>query len=158
MKSILNILKKVAIVLVVLIALGAIFGGGGKSSDKVSSSSGSDQGKVSVEKTEAESDTTMEEVAKEEAPKEKYTITDEELDTSNPYSAVIRGILTNNTDRDYGYLQVEYILYDADGNQIGSALANVNNLKAGGSWKFEAVTLKSPDEIAAFELADVTGF
>lgn len=157
MKSILNILKKAAIVLVVLIALGAIFGGG-KSSDTVSSSSGSDEGKVSVESTEAEPEATEEEAAKKEEPQEKYTVTDEELDTSNPYSAVIRGILTNNTDRDYSYLQVEYILYDADGNQIGSALANVNNLKAGGSWKFEAATLKSPDEIAAFELADVTGF
>ena len=36
------------------------------------------------------------------------------------------------------YLQIEYNLYDADGAQIGTALANINNLKAGGTWKFEA--------------------
>jgi len=156
MKSILGILKKVAIVVVVVIALAAIFGGG-ESSNKVSTDTGSDKGKVSAEANESASNST-EEAASTEAPKEKYTITEEELDTSNPYNVVVRGILTNNTDRDYSYLQVEYILYDADGNQVGSALANVNNLKAGGSWKFEASSLKGADEVAGYELADVTGF
>lgn len=156
MKTIVNVLKKVAIALVVLVALGVIFGG--SSQDKVSSSSGSDKGKVEVASSSS-GDAGGQETAVEPAqPKEKYTITNEELDTSNPYSASITGVLTNNTDRDYSYVQVEYILYDGAGNQIGSAWANINNLKAGGTWKFEAVTLQAPDEIAAYELADVTAF
>lgn len=156
MKTIVNVLKKVAIALVVLVALGVIFGG--SSQDKVSSSSGSDKGKVEVASSSS-GDAGGQETAVEPAqPKEKYTITNEELDTSNPYSASITGVLTNNTDRDYSYVQVEYIIYDAEGNQVGNALDNINNLKAGGSWKFSAIVLTSPDEIAAYELADVTAF
>ena len=48
--------------------------------------------------------------------------------------------------------------YDADGAQVGTALANTNNLKAGGTWKFEAVGTASPDEVASYERVDVTGF
>ena len=72
--------------------------------------------------------------------------------------AVIAGTLTNNTDSDKSYIQVEYVIYDADGAQIGTALANTNNLKAGGTWKFEAASTVEPDEVASWELADVTGF
>ena len=49
-------------------------------------------------------------------------------------------------------------LYDADGNQVGTALANTNHLKAGGSWKFEALGTVSPDQVASWERSDVSGF
>ena len=51
-----------------------------------------------------------------------------------------------------------YKLYDADGNQVGTALANTNHLKAGGSWKFEALGTVSPDQVASWERSDVSGF
>lgn len=89
--------------------------------------------------------------------KEPYTITEENL-AKDEYSAKITGTLTNNTDKDYGYIQVEYNLYDADGAQIGTAFANTNNLKAGGVWKFEALCLVEPDKIAKFERTGVDGF
>ena len=47
---------------------------------------------------------------------------------------------------------------DADGNQVGTALANTNHLKAGGSWKFEALGTVSPDQVASWERSDVSGF
>lgn len=56
------------------------------------------------------------------------------------------------------YIQIEYVLYDADGNQVGTALANTNHLKAGGSWKFEALGTVSPDQVASWERSDVSGF
>ncbi len=87
-----------------------------------------------------------------------YTVTDEALDSSNEYAASITGTLTNNSDQDKSYIQVEYRLYDASGAQIGTALANTNNLKAGGSWKFEALCTQAPSEIASWELAEVSGF
>ena len=90
--------------------------------------------------------------------KDPYTITDEQLDTSNQFALYIKGTLTNNTDSEVSYIQVEYNLYDADGAQVGTALANTNNLKAGGTWKFEAIGTASPDEVASYELIDVTGF
>ena len=156
MKVIGKILKGIGIAVVVLVLLGIVFGGG--NSKKASSDSGSDKGQVAVSENSTE-DEKQQETAKEEASatetsKEKYTITDEAFDTSNPYMASITGKLTNNTD----HLQIEYTLYDNEGNQIGTALANVNNLKAGATWKFEAATFKAPDEIGSYELADVTGF
>lgn len=141
--------KIVAIVIVVLVVIAAI---GGTSNDGSSSTSeGSSQ-----EATEQQ--TTQEQTDAEDEQDEPYTVTDEELDTSNPYTTYITGTLTNNTDNEVSYIQVEYNLYDADGAQIGTALANTNNLKAGGTWKFEALGTASPDEVASYELVDVTGF
>lgn len=53
-------------------------------------------------------------------------------------SYTISGILSNNGG-DLSYIQITIPLYDADGNKLGTALANCNNLKEGESWKFEAV-------------------
>lgn len=89
------------------------------------------------------------------AEEEKYTIEGETM-TSDGYSTKIAGTLTNNTDKEIGYLQLSYTLYDADGAQLGSAFANINNLEPGGVWKFEAVAFES--NVATYKLADVTGF
>ena len=61
-------------------------------------------------------------------PQEPYTIADEAEDTSNQFAYKITGTLTNNTDKEKSYIQIEYVLYDADGNQVGTALANTNHL------------------------------
>lgn len=53
-------------------------------------------------------------------------------------SYTVSGILVNNKS-DLSYIQITIPLYDADGNKLGTALANCNNLKEGESWKFEAV-------------------
>lgn len=95
---------------------------------------------------------------KEEQKQDPYTITEETADTSNSFDYAVTGILTNNSGRDAGYIQVTYNLFDADNNQIGTAMANTNNLKAGGTWKFKASSLKNPSEVARYELSDVTGF
>lgn len=114
--------------------------------------------------SDATTETTASEAASTEAasteaaPVEDYAVSDETLDTSNPYAAYITGTLTNNKDTDVSYVQVEYVLYDADGAQIGTALANTNNLKAGGSWKYEAYVTADAASIATFELAEITGF
>lgn len=114
--------------------------------------------------SDATTETTASEAASTEAasteaaPVEDYTVSDETLDTSNPYAAYITGTLTNNKDTDVSYVQVEYVLYDADGAQIGTALANTNNLKASGSWKYEAYVTADAASIASFELAEITGF
>ncbi len=91
-------------------------------------------------------------------PQEPYIIADEAEDTSSQFAYKITGTLTNNTDKEKSYIQIEYVLYDADGNQVGTALANTNHLKAGGSWKFEALGTVSPDQVASWERSDVSGF
>ena len=126
--------KIILIVVVAIIALGAFgsLSGGDKGSD--SSTSG---GTAKTEQAE-------------EKKQEPYT--------SNPYGVKITGTLVNNTDDDKSYLQIEYNLYDADGAQIGTALANINNLKAGGTWKFEAASMEKPEDVASWERVDVSGF
>lgn len=83
-----------------------------------------------------------------------FTIEGEALDKSE-YSASITGTFLNNTDGDLSTVSLSYILYDADGSQIGNAYASATDVKAGASWKFEAYCSASPDEIASFERSDV---
>ena len=89
--------------------------------------------------------------------KPKYEFVEEPTLSTNEYgNQIIVGVIKNNTSVDKDYIQVSFTLYDADGNNIGTAWANTNNLKAGGTWKFEAMILE--DGMATFELDEVTGF
>ena len=72
------------------------------------------------------------------------------------FSSNIVGVVKNNTDKDYSYLQISFTLYDIDGNVVGSAFANVNNIKAGGTWRFEAMFFE--DNAATWELDEITGW
>ena len=88
---------------------------------------------------------------------DKYSIDGEEL-TGDAYSCKISGVYTNKAGKDLSYVQVSYNLFDADGNQIGTALANTNNLSDGGTWKFEAFGSAAVDQVASYKIGDVTGF
>lgn len=135
--------KIVLIVIVLLVVVGVAAGGAGSSNGTSSDSSSSSSEPTAVQQTEK---------------KEEYTITDEAVDTSNQYMFTINGTLTNNSDSDKSYIQVSYNLYDSDGAQVGTALANTNNLKAGGTWKFSAVGTVDPSKVASWERTEVTGF
>lgn len=86
----------------------------------------------------------------------KYEFTQEPEMVHENYTNKIVGIIKNNTSNDKSYIQVTFTLYDADGNNIGTAIDNTNNLKADGTWKFEAIILE--DNVATFELDEVSGF
>lgn len=90
-------------------------------------------------------------------PADKYSIDGEEL-TGDAYSCKISGVYTNKAGKDLSYVQVSYNLFDADGNQIGTALANTNNLADGGTWKFEAFGSAAVDQVVSYKIGDVTGF
>ena len=66
------------------------------------------------------------------------------------------GTVKNTTGKQYSYVQVTFNLYDKAGNQVGSSLANVNNLEPGGSWKFQAGVME--DSATDAKVKDVTGF
>lgn len=61
-------------------------------------------------------------------------------------SYYIEGIVTNKTDKDYSYVQIEFICYDKDGNNLGTALDNTNNLLGGQTWKYKAIFTGSDAE------------
>lgn len=72
------------------------------------------------------------------------------------YGRYIVGTIKNNTNRQYKYVQVEINLYDSSDAQVGSTLANTNNLEPGGKWKFKAAILE--DNTARFKIKDITGW
>lgn len=90
-----------------------------------------------------------------EAGKPKLEVLDHKVE-SDEYTRYVVGTVKNNTKKEYGYVQVEINLYDKDGAQVGSTLANANNLEAGGTWKFKAFVLE--ENAASYKIKDVTGF
>lgn len=73
-----------------------------------------------------------------------------------PFARYIVGNIRNNSNRTYSYVQVEINLFDKNNVQVGSTLANVNNLAPGITWRFKAIVLQSEAETA--KVANITGF
>lgn len=55
----------------------------------------------------------------------------------------IEGNVRNNQDIDYSYVQIEFICYDANGTNLGTAIDNTNNLLGNQTWKFKAMAMFS---------------
>jgi hypothetical protein len=68
----------------------------------------------------------------------------------------VTGVVINTGSRRYSYVQVEVTLLDASGAVVGSALANVNNLGPGETWKFRAPFFDSG--VSTFRVEKVIGF
>lgn len=74
------------------------------------------------------------------------------------YSYYIEGTCTNNGSKDYSYLQVEFICYDKDGYNLGTAWDNTNNLLKGQSWKYKAIFFGDEKSVKKCEYHEVTGW
>lgn len=70
----------------------------------------------------------------------------------------IEGIVKNENDKEYSYVQVDFVCYDKDGNNLGTAMDNTNNLGANESWKFKAMLLSTSGEADHCEFKEVTGW
>lgn len=105
--------------------------------------------------TQSTTTQTEKEVKPKEAAKPNLEVISHEV-LQEEYATYITGVIKNNTNRTYGYVQVEINLYDEDGVQIGSTLDNLNNLEGGGSWRFKAFVLE--DDVDSYKIKDVTGF
>ena len=159
-------LMALGVVFALLIALVVFVGGSSDSEAEKKSSSptpiSQEADAEAEEATESEPEAAAEEEPAEEPAEKpaKYEISNESIERDD-WSLKITGVLTNNSGHDRNYVQVEYSLYDADGNLIGSAFDNVNNLKDGGSWKFSATAFLMSDELAqvdSYELADISAW
>ncbi|PRP68697.1 hypothetical protein BUE93_20745 [Chromobacterium amazonense] len=69
---------------------------------------------------------------------------------------MVKGTLKNNTSQSFSYVQVEINLYDGEGTQVGSTLANVNNLAPGAKWKYEAPIME--ESATKAEIVNVTAY
>ncbi len=74
------------------------------------------------------------------------------------FAYYIEGTVKNNTDKKYTYVQVSYNVYDADNNNLGTCLANNNNLDANETWKFKAVCSGDAKSIVSYKLDEITGW
>ena len=66
----------------------------------------------------------------------------------------IEGSLKNVSGKTLSYVQITFALYDEDGAQIGSAIANINNLTKDSVWKYSAVALTT-NEWSSFEMTEI---
>ena len=73
---------------------------------------------------------------------------------SDGFALYIVGTLV--ADRNYEYLQIEIPVYDSEGNKVDTALANINNISKGETWKFEAMALNGSKY--NINKAEVTGW
>lgn len=61
--------------------------------------------------------------------------------------------------KEKSYVQVTIPAYDANGNKVGDALANVNDLKPNSTWKFKVTYLCSEKNVTfKTEELKVSGF
>ncbi len=88
--------------------------------------------------------------------KSDLELLDWKITTGEYGNTTITGRVKNNKSRELSYAQIQFNLYDASGAQVGTAMANVNNLEPNGIWKFEAVCLEDNFKTAKFK--ELTGF
>jgi hypothetical protein len=69
----------------------------------------------------------------------------------------IVGTVKNQSSKQYSYVQVQFNLYDAAGAQVGSAMANVNNLESFGTWRYRAIVMDD-EHVRSARLKGVSGF
>ncbi len=70
----------------------------------------------------------------------------------------IEGYIKNTTDKEFSYVQVEFISYDSEGNTLGTCLDNNSGLEANGRWKFKAICTSDADKIASYKLKEITKY
>ena len=81
-----------------------------------------------------------------ETQKAKYEVSELNIEKDS-FSSYVTGVLKNNTDKEKLYVQVTIPAYDANGNKVGEALANVNDLKPNSTWKFKAMYIGSEKNV-----------
>lgn len=77
--------------------------------------------------------------------------------TQEGYAGYITGVVKNNTNHAYRYVEVDINIYDESGAQTASPLANTQNLQAGGTWRFKAPIIPRPQGQFRYKVVKVTG-
>lgn len=88
---------------------------------------------------------------------ERFTLVSDEMTTDSIGSCYIEGTIQNNTDKSYTYVQVTFNIYDANGNQLGTAVDNINNLEPNATWKYKAIGLTT-EKVQSYKFVEITGW
>ena len=90
---------------------------------------------------------------------EKFTLIESyNSDESNQYFYYIEGKIQNNRDKEYDYVQIVFNIFDKDDNMIGTCMDNNSGLNANGTWKFKAICDYGTNDVARYELKEITGW
>lgn len=85
-----------------------------------------------------------------------HEITNEYTDSVGTH--YIEGTVTNSNDKEFSYVQIEFVCYDKDGNNLGTALDNTNNLGASETWKFKAMGLFNDSTVDHCDYKEITSW
>lgn len=86
-----------------------------------------------------------------------YEVTKQGPDSAK-FAYYIEGVVTNNNSKDYSYVQIEFICYDKDGINLGTALDNTSTLLGNQKWKFKAMSLSDTMNIHHCDYHEITGW
>ncbi len=75
--------------------------------------------------------------------------------TITDFGGHITGTVLNRRGKTLRYAQITVTLYDESGAQVGTALANINDLEEDGRWNFKAVAFR---KYARYRVSKVSGF
>ena len=67
----------------------------------------------------------------------------------------LNGMVVNQTEKAYRFVQISYDLFDSSGAQIGTASLNTRGLEPHGRWLFKTVI---SDHCTRFKLAKLDGY
>ena len=91
--------------------------------------------------------------------KGKFTVSSElksyyDVDSETFY---VEGILTNNTKKTYYDVNLNFAIYDLDGNILGNAYASLDRIDKTESWKFKASYYEiDATDAVSYKLIDIT--
>ena len=87
-----------------------------------------------------------------------YEVTNSAPDDAN-FAYYIEGTVTNNKEADYSYVQIDFVCYDKEGNNLGIAMDNTNHLLGKETWKFKAMGMFTDAEtVDHCEFKEITGW
>lgn len=81
-----------------------------------------------------------------ESDQKAFTILSHESFQTEYGNVGVEGVGKNNSDETLSYVQIEVYFYDSSDTRLGSGLANINELKAGKKWQWEALYMGSDSE------------
>jgi hypothetical protein len=76
--------------------------------------------------------------------------------TTDGFGGNVTGTVINRRSNTLRYAEIRFNLYDESGAQIGSALANINDLEPGARWNFKASSLGR--QFSSYKVSRLSGF
>lgn len=68
----------------------------------------------------------------------------------------IEGLLRNNQNKKYEYIDITFLVYDGSNNILGEATTNLSVLEENGTWRFKAKYFeKDAEEVSSYKFSSI---